>query len=457
MWVTNTDFRKFQQARAACCEKLLANEKYCDAVAIVGPEAHRVPFIRALLANLSEPLGAALYGNFQEGSAREITLQDVMPEGFDVLIRSSCNLDPKMTPERAIHGFNAARLYLVDWLEVYCLGYLQGIEDITSLLRTMSLAAKLCVELPTKVQAKYWSTLLLKSKQVIQSPAFVDLHGSVVAQLIKLEEFEVDEQQLWSRLVEWSASAAQRPELLGPFAEAEPAGDAKRRAPEEPNGLGPHELAQQEAVLRLVSEHIRFGAMDKKFFFDKARSYLTREASEAVFNYFLLGETPGRVPVSNRSGLAGAEESFPIEVHGFLDGFAADPESSALATGGGMWRPTERSRPLLVKLEHRIQISRVELLFEPAGVPPEYRLSIPCTSSATSHLRCFAPTGSFEIAEFRVCNSTTRTPSQRAVPAMTKITVFGRRADKAFREQRASQMAKELIEEVHHQSVESAA
>ncbi|CAJ1368409.1 unnamed protein product [Effrenium voratum] len=145
---------RFQQARAACCE--LVAEKYC-AVAMVGPEA-RLPFIRALLANLSEPLGAALYGNFKEANAREITVQDVTPEGFDVLIRSSCNLDPRMTPERAIHAINAARLYLVDWLEAYCLAYLQGIEDITSLLRTMSLAAKLCVELPTTVQAKYWST-----------------------------------------------------------------------------------------------------------------------------------------------------------------------------------------------------------------------------------------------------------------------------------------------------------
>ncbi|CAJ1368410.1 unnamed protein product [Effrenium voratum] len=203
-----------------------------------------------------------------------------------------------------------------------------------------------------------------------------------------------------------------------------------------------------------MSEHIRFGAMDKQFFFDKARPCLTREASEAVFKYFLLGERPGSAPVSNRLGLVGVEERLSIKVR--PSRATVDPKISALETGRGMWRPSAGISFLYVILEQKIQITRVELLLEAADVT--LQLSIPCTSSTASHVRCLAPTGSPEIDEFRViCKITTRPPSQQAMPAMTKITVFGRRADKAFRKQCASQMAEKLIKEVHHESVESAA
>ena len=61
----------FAQAQEKWSQSLLTEEVYCDAVAIVGSEAQRVPFIRPLLACLSQPLKALLYGSFQEGRARE--------------------------------------------------------------------------------------------------------------------------------------------------------------------------------------------------------------------------------------------------------------------------------------------------------------------------------------------------------------------------------------------------
>ncbi|CAE7948012.1 unnamed protein product [Symbiodinium sp. KB8] len=47
-------------ARDAWSERLISEEKFCDAVAVLGPEGERFPFVRALLANLSDPLNAAL-------------------------------------------------------------------------------------------------------------------------------------------------------------------------------------------------------------------------------------------------------------------------------------------------------------------------------------------------------------------------------------------------------------
>ena len=45
------------------CESWITDEDLCDAVAFVGPERQRVPFLRAPLATLSKPLKVALYGD----------------------------------------------------------------------------------------------------------------------------------------------------------------------------------------------------------------------------------------------------------------------------------------------------------------------------------------------------------------------------------------------------------
>ena len=53
----------FKQAQNRWRETLISDEDLCDAVAFLGPERRRVPFVRALLATISQPLKAALYGD----------------------------------------------------------------------------------------------------------------------------------------------------------------------------------------------------------------------------------------------------------------------------------------------------------------------------------------------------------------------------------------------------------
>ena len=193
----------FKQAQDRWCERLISDEDLCDAVALVGPERHRVPFIRAHLATLSEPLKAALYGDFREGHTGELILEDVTVDAFDVMIRSAYHLEPKLTPLRALHAFTAARLYMIDDLEKYCLDYLQNSKDLdcTAALQIFTGSLKASLSLPEELQQTYWSILLAKSEEVVQSPFFVETHGSIISKLIKLEEFRVNEETLWDR---WS-------------------------------------------------------------------------------------------------------------------------------------------------------------------------------------------------------------------------------------------------------------
>ena len=118
-----------------------------------------------------------------------------------------------------------------------------------------------------------------------------------------MDEFDVDEETLWERLLEWSAVAIQKPELLGPFAAAASCPPAKRAKTISDDSCGMGLLAQQGAILRLMSKHIRFAEMCQVFFADRARKYLDREESEAVTDYFMLGRKPEGLVAARRGGL----------------------------------------------------------------------------------------------------------------------------------------------------------
>eukprot|EP00434_Breviolum_minutum_P038162 symbB.v1.2.033843.t1/scaffold4261.1/size42272/2 len=368
---------KLKVAQQKWSEKLVSDEKFCDAVAILGAEGHRRPFLRAHLAAMSEPLCAALYGEFQEANKGELVLKDVHCEAFDVILRCACHLPFNLTPQRAIYTLKAAKLYLIDELQEHCLDYLGKLSDSTSVLQAMTAAVKLSHALPEDVQKKYWVHILLNSKKVLESPAFIEAHGCIIAGLIKLEEFAVDEEVLWSQLLKWSANAVRNAELLGPFADA--TGDREKRLKNDcpgSEGLGMNELAQQGAILEMISRHIRFAAMSKTFFFDKARTYLTRDHCDAVIAYFLLNRKSGELLTSKR-------EFSPEEllIPPFLAVQQCGPkvvsdDISRLVTGSGSWTPTREKSCLMVELKEINLVTRVELTFSPQGVVWPCRLSV---------------------------------------------------------------------------------
>eukprot|EP00435_Cladocopium_sp_Y103_P030884 s3333_g7.t1 len=281
----------FRLAQDKRCESWIADEDLCDFVAFVGPERQRV----------------ALYGEFREGHTRELVLEDVTVDAFDVMMRTAYHLEPKLTPARAITALKAAKLYMIEDLEKYCWDYLGDLEglDSTLILQTLTESLKSSFDLPEELQCTYWSNILSKSASVVQSPFFAEMHGSVIAKLIKLDEFHVNEEALWNRLVEWSASAVQKPELLGPFAAATPCQPAKRvkTNDDDSNGIGPSETAQQEAILQLMSPHMRFIQMSKDFFIDKVRKHLDRKNIDAVTDYFLVGRKSEGLLIEERGGL----------------------------------------------------------------------------------------------------------------------------------------------------------
>eukprot|EP00435_Cladocopium_sp_Y103_P047381 s677_g13.t3 len=294
----------FKQTQDKWCETWLTDEDLCDAVAVVGPERQRVLFIRAHLATISQPLKAALYGEFREGQTRELILPNVSVDAFDVMIRSAYHLEPKLTPHRALHALAAAKLYMIYGLEKYCHHYLQHVDwDCITCLKLLSESLKSSLALPVELQRTFCKEILAQCERIVESPVFLETHGIIIASLIKLDEFDVKEDRLWERLMEWSVAAVRKPELLGPFdvTSCSPLKRAKSTSSE--CSMNPREVMCQEEVFRLMLPHIRCTQMSQKFFIDNARKYLDREKSEAVMDFFVLRRNPEGLVFKPRAAL----------------------------------------------------------------------------------------------------------------------------------------------------------
>eukprot|EP00438_Fugacium_kawagutii_P030939 Skav233222 [mRNA] locus=scaffold1215:94379:95815:+ [translate_table: standard] len=365
--------KDFKAVQDKWSERLISEEKFSDAVAILGPEGRKVPFIRAHLAALSEPLCAALYGEFKESSTREIMLKDISVEAFDVMHRSSHHLHPKLTPERAISALQAAELYLIDGLRVYCLRYLSYLPDSES-LQAMTAALKMSYSLPKDLVSKLCKDILLNSKDAVGSPAFLQAHGSIIYALIQSDALEIDEEVLWTRLVAWSACAVQMPELLGPFGEAcSQCVKRPRTELEQADGPGSNELAQQKSIVQMMSKHMRFAAMNKEFFFDKVRPWETQECNDTIMAYWLLGRKLPDWCLSKRPGMSFWEPfdlDFKVEN---VSSAARNPVCQDLLAGSMVWKPSSKYGFLRVtapQLPFRscCQEFKVVLDFSPEGV-----------------------------------------------------------------------------------------
>lgn len=277
------------------------------------------------------------------------------------------------------------------------------------------------------------------------------VQGCIIAGLIKLEEFAVDEEVLWSQLLKWSANAVRNAELLGPFADA--TGDREKRLKNDcpgSEGLGMNELAQQGAILEMISRHIRFAAMSKTFFFDKARTYLTRDHCDAVIAYFLLNRKSGELLTSKRE--VSPEE---LLVPPFLAVQQCGPnivsdDISRLVTGSGSWTPTREKSCLMVELKEMNLVTRVELTFSPQGVV--WPCTLQCRSSVEIEIETLEVKGRTQSCTRHVRgkklyfrpqypNGTANANLEfiRKAAAVTSIKVFGMKKD-------ISEVAKEVVQ-----------
>ncbi|CAK9053728.1 Calmodulin-like protein 5 (Protein MULTICOPY SUPPRESSORS OF SNF4 DEFICIENCY IN YEAST 3) [Durusdinium trenchii] len=291
----------------------------------------------------------------------------------------------------------------------------------------MTAAKKLSYSLEPEVLRKYWSRILLDSTRILELPAFIHMHGDIVAQLIKLDEFEANEDRLWERLVEWSRKAVRDAEILGPFADATGETVKRSKSEDDSSGLGAHELAQQEAILSAMSKDIRFGAMNKEFFFHKARAFLSREKSDEIMEYFLLGNKPEQLQVAKRAGLV-PKHNLTVETIHEITCATDDPTSprensqlAALARGDtGLWCPTwsavRQLDVLDVLMGREVCIGEIVLTWEESRAIPRLIILETYADGKWHSMDC-----EISVSSDNGCRTTTHTPAVLSLATCMKF------------------------------------
>lgn len=373
----------FRRAQDAWSERLLRDPRFFDAVAVLGPGAERVPFLSALVANVSEPLDKALYGAFREGATKEVVLPEVTPAAFGGILRAAAHLDPGLSADTVVPTMQAAQMYMIRELEEECVRFLGGV-DAEDLLRVLSLATTTGFPLPDDVYRQIWCTILLESERVLRAGSFVHAHGSIVSRLLRLDEFGVCEEELWSRLEEWASCAADNPGLAGPLAGPAAAVPSAEGGGKRPRFAEAHE-GGRAAILQPLARHFRFTVMDKEFFCDRVRPLLSRDASDAVMMYHVLGRPPGSQSTSKRSGIRPAEEVQAARITSFCN-----PQQAVnLSAGSGEWE-IGFGYPLVASLESPVYLTKVCLIFGAEhAIWPEWELTCG-TDSGREHPTCAA-------------------------------------------------------------------
>ena len=76
--------------------------------------------------------------------------------------------------------------------------YLQSSEDVDgpAALQILNESLQISMDLPEDIRCNCWSTVLTESIKIVQSPFFLETHGSIIAMLLKLNEFYISEETL---------------------------------------------------------------------------------------------------------------------------------------------------------------------------------------------------------------------------------------------------------------------
>eukprot|EP00427_Karlodinium_veneficum_P060745 CAMPEP_0169382842 /NCGR_PEP_ID=MMETSP1017-20121227/42301_1 /TAXON_ID=342587 /ORGANISM="Karlodinium micrum, Strain CCMP2283" /LENGTH=421 /DNA_ID=CAMNT_0009482743 /DNA_START=33 /DNA_END=1294 /DNA_ORIENTATION=- len=257
----------FQSLQRKWLTQMLDREDIADVVVLVGPDEIRVPAVRALLANISEPFRAILES---QGVAK---LPQVSLEAFRCIQRAAYGLDPELSAENCAQTYCACQLYEVKELAAECQRYLTQDVKPQDVLKAYSECLGHQCRLDFAVEVNFWRLILFYPHEVLTCTAFLHAHVDIIKRLVMLEEFGVDEATLWTRLIEWAKVVASESHVeAGETLEATSM------------------LSSEEyAVLRTVIPYIRMPCIEKPFFVDKVAPYLSRVEAESVLVHHLLG------------------------------------------------------------------------------------------------------------------------------------------------------------------------
>ena len=272
----------FRDRQSKWMENVMTNPKLCDAVFVVGVEQTKLYGIRSLLSSMSPVLEAQLLGSFAESKADALIEFPTIPSAvFECIIRASFALDPLITAHTALPLLKATRMLQIEALTAECIHFLGHSIDQKNVLTVLNSAYLLNV-LDAAFLRKCRRIILEHPGPVLASPGLVALHQDLVFEISSWEYLKVTEDKLWSACLKWAKHTVSN-SIEFPLIK-----QSIIKTPGDEEKHDDSEKSKMRALLRLIIPNIRFPLMNKTFFVDKARYYLTRNEAESVMDHFLM-------------------------------------------------------------------------------------------------------------------------------------------------------------------------
>lgn len=191
-------------------EKLYLKSKKADVYFIfeTNGNCERVPAHKALLASASDVFDAMLYGSLKEQG--DIKIVDASAEAFKQFLRLFYFNHIELTMETVAEVMYLGKKYdITECLEL-CSVYLANKLTVENVISVIELAI-VYDQLDLRKQCE--SKIRLNSREILQSPSFLECDGQVVNHILKMDFLSCSETEVFESCMSWVKATSKEDEL----------------------------------------------------------------------------------------------------------------------------------------------------------------------------------------------------------------------------------------------------
>jgi len=303
----------------------MSEGQFHDVTFVVGDDEVKINGSRTNLASISPVFKAMLYGEMKEAQNNSIIrVPDCNPAAFECIIRYSHGIDPKINMENSVHVCQITEKYQISSLAPFLGGFISKImteENYCNIFHNV-------VEIysPSLLTRCHKSMKKLDSMAILCSHAFVScLSAEDLNILLKSKDFQVPEEDLWERCLEWADYQAQK---------------AQNHLKSKKQKKKYDSNESQRQALCSIKQSIRFAAMSASFLVSKVYPLGVLQPLEyaaVLSDIVALGD----VPRSSYSSLSRIPELVKMEQwkEKIVCGSLIDVKTISDGKWNGKWRP----------------------------------------------------------------------------------------------------------------------
>jgi len=283
--MANDDFREHQRR---WMNRLRKNTKLLNAKFAVGKDKQIMYGLRSLLSNISKVFDKQFNSDGNKNNYDSvIEYPNITPDVFECILRASFCLDPGFTPDNVVPLLIASKTLRIKGIEIQCMKYLHeslSVDNVLSLLNSLYQNHRLTSRYFNRCEL----IILKNAATIIGQNSFKELHPDIMVYLLSHNCFNVKEEDIFTKCVEWSNNCIRK--YGSGFTFTQPNNEQLPILDMNTTHLSLDSNRGQYKWMHIINEYIRYPLMAKEFFVDTASEYLTWEQQRSVFVYFTLSD-----------------------------------------------------------------------------------------------------------------------------------------------------------------------